>query len=222
MSCRVTDSTHSEHWVCFSFNGRWIINDLISFSSRCFVWFIWRVIPKSHHLQDEWGLRFYLHILIQAYYILFCHVFFHLVLQHWIVLSGYLCKIVLCHRTMPAFVIVIFNGLLLIRVIYNRHRIQQRIRLEKWQGNGRSIVDHLPYIYVVLNHPPMILYVAYSPSLPCNIAINYCNDNVIFTYWIVLFSPFASVISLLELRVRMGCVWMWEKNKPQPHPYINP
>jgi hypothetical protein len=60
----------------------------------------------------------------------------------------------------------------------------------------------------------MIMYVAYSAGLSRSIGSNYYDDAINFTYWVVLFTPFACVVSLPDLRRKCRkVIFFWRRNR---------
>jgi len=115
------------------------------------------------------------------------------------------------HYIMPAFTTVIFSVTLLIRVLYRRYLIHHRI---EWRRYRKLAAQLLPIsaLYIVLQVPPTILYAAYSGGLPKSVASSYYSDTLYFTYWIVLFMPFATALSLPELgRKCRNVVFFWQR-----------
>ena len=105
------------------------------------------------------------------------------------------------HYIVTAFLTVCFSVALFVRVLYKKYRVVRRI---EWKKYKRLTMQLLPIsiLYITLQLPPMILYAAYSAGLSWNTAFDYFVDSSNFTYWVVLFTPFACVVSLPGLRKR--------------------
>jgi hypothetical protein len=59
----------------------------------------------------------------------------------------------------------------------------------------------------------MILYTAYSIGLNYTIGFTYYIDSVSLTFWVILFSPFACVSSLPNLKAKCkNVIFFWRKN----------
>ncbi len=116
------------------------------------------------------------------------------------------------HYIMPAFIIiVVFSVILLVRVFYYRHRARRRI---EWRNYKKLTAQLLPIsvLYIALQLPPMILYAAYSASVPYSIGINYYGDGLYFTYWIILLTSLASVVSLPDSKSKCrNLFFFWRK-----------
>ena len=59
----------------------------------------------------------------------------------------------------------------------------------------------LSVLYILLQFPPMSLYAAYSVGLTPDVAVDYYVDSLFFSYWMMLFVPFACALSLPDLRI---------------------
>jgi hypothetical protein len=116
------------------------------------------------------------------------------------------------HFIMSAFIIVIFSVTLFVRVLYNRYRIRQRI---EWRNYKKMALQLLPIsaLYILLQLPPMILYAAYSAGLSPNIAADYFGDSLLFTIWVILFTPFACALSLPDLGTKCrNVILFWQRS----------
>jgi hypothetical protein len=122
------------------------------------------------------------------------------------------------HYIIPAFITVIFSIALLIRVLYSRYRMQGRI---EWRNYKKLTLQLLPIsaLYIALQLPPMIMYAAYSAGLSWNVAFNYFVDSSNFTYWVILFTPFACLVSLPDLEKKCKkVIFFWRRNRSvRPH-----
>ena len=58
-------------------------------------------------------------------------------------------------------------------------------------------------LYIIFQFPPMFLYAAYSAGLSRNTAREYYGDALVLSYWVILFTPFVSVLSMSELRTKL-------------------
>jgi hypothetical protein len=111
----------------------------------------------------------------------------------------------------PAFSTIIFSVGLLVRVIYQKHRIRQRI---EWRNYRNMAVQLLPVsaLNLALQFPSMILYTAYSAGLSRTIGTDYYSESVFFRFWIILFTPFVCAVSLPELRAKcLNTMLFWQR-----------
>jgi hypothetical protein len=125
----------------------------------------------------------------------------------------------IAHYILPAFITVIFSLALLARVLYSKYRIRGRIN---WRNYKKLAGQLLPIsaLYMLLQLPPMILYAAYSGGLPQSIANSYYSDALFFNYWVVLFTPFASTMSLSKLGTKCRNLFLFCRRKRAVGPEI--
>jgi hypothetical protein len=103
------------------------------------------------------------------------------------------------HYIVLAFITVTFIVALLLRVLCHQYRLRRRI---EWR-NYRKMTAQLSPIsafYILLQLLPMILCAAYSAGLSRGIAVSHYSNSIFFRYWVILFTPFTSVMSLSELK----------------------
>jgi hypothetical protein len=117
------------------------------------------------------------------------------------------------HYITPAFITVIFSITLFVRVLYKRYRAQGRI---DWRNYRKLTLQLLPIsiLYIALQFPPMIMYAAYTVGLSWNVAASYYGDALTFTYWVILFNPFACIVSLPELKTKCRkVIFFWRRRR---------
>ena len=114
------------------------------------------------------------------------------------------------HYILPAFTTVTFSVALFIRVLHRRYTARGQI---DWRNYKKLAFQLLPisFLYMVLQLPPMILYAAYSAGLSRTVASSYYSDANFFSYWTVLLTPFASVMSLPDLKGKCSRFLFWRK-----------
>ena len=107
----------------------------------------------------------------------------------------------ICHFMLPAFIIGIFGIGLVVRVLYSRYRIRQRI---DWRKYRKLTIQLLPIsiLYIVLKCPPMIMFAVYTAGVDLGVGGSYFSAGVFFSYWSILLTPFATVLSLPNLRTK--------------------
>ncbi|CAF0897415.1 unnamed protein product [Adineta steineri] len=81
----------------------------------------------------------------------------------------------IAHYMVPSFITLIFSITLFVRVVYHKCRIDA---------------------------PPMILNVAYLSGLSSDVASDYYNSMLDLSLWIILFTPFACITSLPDLKAK--------------------
>ncbi|UJR22124.1 hypothetical protein I4U23_025188 [Adineta vaga] len=118
---------------------------------------------------------------------------------------------------LPAFVTVAFSVGLFVRVLWHRYRIRGRI---DWRNYKKMALQLLPIstLYLLIQFPPIILYAAYAAGVPYSFGSGYYADGLFFTYWIVLFNPFACALSLPDLKTKVrNVIFFWRRqNAVQP------
>jgi hypothetical protein len=118
----------------------------------------------------------------------------------------------IAHYIVPAFVTVIFSVLLFIRVVYKRYRARGQI---DWRNYKKMTAQLLPIavLYLAMQFPPMIFYTLYAAGVPYSVGSDYYSDGYYFTYWVVLLTPFATVISLPNLKTKFLKLLFWRRNR---------
>jgi hypothetical protein len=112
----------------------------------------------------------------------------------------------------PTFSTVIFSVALFARVVYTRYRIRGRI---DWRNYKKMALQLLPIsiLHLALQFPPYLLYAAYTGGLSSSVGSNYYTDGIFFTYWVILFTPFATVLSLPELKTKCKQLLFWRRRR---------
>ncbi|CAF1222649.1 unnamed protein product [Adineta steineri] len=120
----------------------------------------------------------------------------------------------LAHYILPAFITVTFSVGLFIRVLYQKYHIHHRIDWRKYKNMALQLLP-ISCLYIFLQLPPMSLYAAYSAGLPRTIGVDYFNDSLFFSFYIMLLTPFACAMSLPELRTKCRNVMLfWRRRHP--------
>jgi hypothetical protein len=118
----------------------------------------------------------------------------------------------------PTFTIVGLSSALFLRVLYHRSRAQHQI---DWRSYKKMVVQLLSIsmLYFFLSFPPILLYTAYAVGLPSSIGADYYSDSSFFFYWIIIFTPFVSLASLPEVRVKLRRTFpfLHQSNAVRPH-----
>jgi hypothetical protein len=116
------------------------------------------------------------------------------------------------HYIMPAFITVIFSITLFVRVVYKRYRARGQI---DWRNYKKMTAQLLPIsiLYMAMQLPPMILYAAYTGGVSFQVGSVYYSDALYFTYWLVLLTPFATVLSLPDLKTKCRNLLFWRRNR---------
>ncbi|CAF0775568.1 unnamed protein product [Adineta steineri] len=119
----------------------------------------------------------------------------------------------LAHYILPAFISVTFSVGLFVRVLYQKYHIHQRIDWRKYKKLALQLLP-ISCLYIFLQLPPMSLYAAYSAGLPRTVGGDYFDDSLVFSFYIILLTPFAGAMSLPELRTkRRNILLFWRKRR---------
>ncbi|CAF1488910.1 unnamed protein product [Adineta ricciae] len=105
------------------------------------------------------------------------------------------------------------------RVIYHKYKRNHRM---EWRNYRKMSAQLLPisFLYLVLSFPPMILYAAYAFGLSADIGYEYFQNSLFFFYWVILFTPFMSILSLPDLKNKFHKFFFFWKNINQIYPEI--
>jgi hypothetical protein len=124
---------------------------------------------------------------------------------------------IIVHYVVPAIVTVVFSMALFVRVLYKRYRARGRI---DWGNYKKMAAQLLPIsaIYMCLQLPPMLLNAAYSAGLPRTVASEYYSNTVFFMYWVILFTPFISIMSLPDLKVKYRNLFLFCRRRRAVQP----
>ncbi|CAF0952949.1 unnamed protein product [Adineta steineri] len=123
------------------------------------------------------------------------------------------------HYILPTFIVVIFSVVLLVRVIYQKYQIHQRV---EWRNYKRMAFQLLPIsaLYFCISFPTMILYAAYSAGVPRTVAADYFLNSIFLCFWIILFTLFAIVPSLPQWRTKCTKLFLFWRAKRRVNPEI--
>jgi hypothetical protein len=123
------------------------------------------------------------------------------------------------HYVMPVCITLSFSVTLLVRVVYHRYLIRQRIDWNRYKKIGIPLLAIYAF-YMLLQFPPMILYTAYSAGLSRSVATDYYNDSLYFRHWIILFTPLVCAASLPGLRTKYRKILVFWRRKHTIQPII--
>ena len=103
------------------------------------------------------------------------------------------------HQLVPIFIIVVFSGLLIVRIAWRKHRIHRPIQ---WRRHRTMLVQLLSIslVYLIFALPLTFAYMLISYSTPSNIIVELFDFCLFLSYFILLFLPFVCVLSLPEIR----------------------
>ena len=113
---------------------------------------------------------------------------------------------------LPAFVTIVFSVALLIRVVYIRHRVRGRVDWKKYRKLSLQLLP-ISGLYMVIQLPPMVLYAAYTGGLNRTILSDWYGDGLFFTYWLIMITPFVTVLSLPDKKTKCRKLfWFCQRN----------
>ncbi|CAF3773805.1 unnamed protein product [Adineta steineri] len=123
------------------------------------------------------------------------------------------------HYMVPTFLIAAFSVALFVRVLYKRYRVRRQI---EWKNYKKMALQLLPIsmLYIVLQFIWVLMYAFYSAGVPRSVGASFYTDIRAFGTWPILFTPFATVISLPEFGKKcQQLIFFWRPQRavhPQP------
>jgi len=110
------------------------------------------------------------------------------------------------HQTLPNLTIAVFSVALLARILHQKHHMHQPIQ---WRKNRKMTVQLLPIsiLYIIFAFPLTLMHLMYRLGLPGDVGGNFYEYLLFFNYLMLLFLPFACVISLPKFRNKIKHFW---------------
>ncbi|CAF0803402.1 unnamed protein product [Adineta steineri] len=102
------------------------------------------------------------------------------------------------HYMMPTFIIVICCAALFVRVLHQRYRVRRQVEWRNYQKMALQLFP-ISVLYIILQFTWIFMYTAYSAGLSKSAGYSFYVDIRAFSTWPLLFTPFATVVSLPEL-----------------------
>ncbi|CAF0803478.1 unnamed protein product [Adineta steineri] len=116
------------------------------------------------------------------------------------------------HQIIPTFTIVTFSFLLVVRVLWQKRRLRQRIQ---WRNYQKMAIQLLPIasIYLIFYFPSMIIYLMFASNVPLSTgALDYYGSSIFFIPHIIMVIPFATIFSLPDLRTKLKIkILFWKR-----------
>ncbi|CAF4073328.1 unnamed protein product [Adineta steineri] len=116
------------------------------------------------------------------------------------------------HNIIPTFIIVTFSFLLLVRVLWQKHRLRQRIQ---WRNYRKMVIQLLSIasIYLFCYFPAMIVYLMFESNVSVSdSAFDYYFSSLFFIPHIIMVIPFATIFSLPELQKKLKInILFWKR-----------
>jgi sterol desaturase/sphingolipid hydroxylase (fatty acid hydroxylase superfamily) len=112
----------------------------------------------------------------------------------------------------PTFSIVIFSILLLVRVLWQKRRLRQRIQWRNYRKMAIQLLS-IASLYFFIDFPPMILYAMYTSGVSLSYNdFDYYGSSLYFTAHIIMLIPLVTAFSLPELREKLKMnVLFWRR-----------
>jgi hypothetical protein len=103
------------------------------------------------------------------------------------------------HQVLPILIIIFSSTALLVRSIWQRNRLHQRVN---WRKYRKMIIQLLSFstLYFIFDVPTVSMIFAYEYGLPTDIAMPALIYLAFFTSYIIFLFPFVCCLSLPELR----------------------
>ena len=106
------------------------------------------------------------------------------------------------HQILPNLIIVFFSITLLLRVLWQKHRIHQPIQ---WRKHRKMTIQlfSITLIYLIFSFPNTLLVLMYLCGVSYDTDEGFKKCAEFFSYFTILFFPFVCLFSLPELRTRI-------------------
>ncbi|CAF1418918.1 unnamed protein product [Adineta steineri] len=116
------------------------------------------------------------------------------------------------HQIIPTFIIVTFSFLLLVRVLWQKHRLRQRIQWRNYRKMAIQLLS-IASIYLFFYFPAMIIYMIIECNVPLSTgALDYYGSTIFFIPHIIMVIPFATIFSLPELQKKLKInILFWKR-----------
>jgi len=104
-------------------------------------------------------------------------------------------------QVIPTFIIVIFSLALLLRVLWQKRKLNQPIQWNRYRKMTIQLLS-ISILYLLFNSPWTLVIFAYQYGLSesvANIAMSY---TIYFYYYVIFLLPFVCIGSLPELRIK--------------------
>jgi len=109
---------------------------------------------------------------------------------------------VIVHEIVPILIIVVFSIALLVRVLWQRHRIRQPIQWRKYRKMSFQLLS-ISLIYSIFSLPYMLMNMMILSGIQNEIFTAIFDYTQFLTYFVFFLFPFVCVLSLSELRTKV-------------------
>ena len=114
----------------------------------------------------------------------------------------------LVHQVLPTFIIVIFSMALICRVLWQKRKLNQRMRWRKYRKMTRQLLA-ISLLYLVFNSPWTFLVFAYQYGLPDDVATGGFSYTIYFYYYVIFLFPFVCCGCIPELHKKLRAKFLW-------------
>jgi len=125
----------------------------------------------------------------------------------------------LFNNILPSLTIVIFSVALFVRIVRQKHRIQQHIHWRKYRKMTIQLLS-ISVLYLLITTPWAIITFLRICRLSPDIGVIFESYAVFISYYIVLLFPFVALLSLPELRIKLKRISHLQRQKrcvgPEP------
>jgi hypothetical protein len=109
---------------------------------------------------------------------------------------------VIVHEIFPILIIVVFSIALLVRVLWQRHRMHQPIQWRKYRKMSVQLLS-ISLIYFIFSLPYMLMNMMLLSGIHNDIFTTIFDCTAFLSYFVFFLFPFVCVLSLTELRTKM-------------------
>jgi len=188
------------------------------------VLFAWATIERHILIfHDKWVLtkkkRWFVHYLPLILILLYCLIFYstvfffsscqnsvdnsktyciHTCLYNNVVYSMWE---LIVHQILTILTIVIFSIALLVRVLWQKHRLNQPVRWRKYRKMTIQLLS-ISFLYLIFCFPYTLAYTISLFGLPYEVIADFMLYSIFFSYFMLPLFSFVCVLSLPELRTK--------------------
>jgi hypothetical protein len=126
---------------------------------------------------------------------------------------------VIVHEIVPILIIVVFSIALLVRVLWQRHRIRQPIQWRKYRKMSFQLLS-ISLIYSIFSLPYMLMNMMILAGIQNEIFTAIFDYTQFLTYFVFFLFPFVCVLSLSELRTKVQKFFYLQRQTRRTGPEI--
>ncbi|CAF0871269.1 unnamed protein product [Adineta steineri] len=116
------------------------------------------------------------------------------------------------NQLLPHLIIIIFSIALILRALWQNHRVHQRIQ---WRKHRKMTIQLLSisFLYLTFSFPNTFMIFLYLCGLPSNTSGDVKKYAEFFSYLIILFFPFVCILPLSKLRNKIRKILLCRKRR---------